>query len=58
MIPQGGYDNYEYACEAILTREEALAQVRQHQVSVDEFLQDVGDKPYYRGKEVLDWLGY
>lgn len=52
------FDNYDEACEHELTRAEALREVRHHSGSEAEFLADVGDKPMYIGKEVLDWLGY
>ena len=57
-IPAHGFDNYEDASEATLSRERAIAEVERHALNVDEFLSEVGDKPAYTGKEVLDWLGY
>jgi len=57
-IPAHGFDNYESACDATLSRSRAIAEVQRHALNVDEFLSEVGDKPAYTGKEVLDWLGY
>ncbi|TFL14052.1 hypothetical protein CSC67_07740 [Pusillimonas caeni] len=58
QIPAHGFDNYEDACDATLSRERAIAEVERHALNVDDFLSEVGDKPAYTGKEVLDWLGY
>ena len=49
---------YEEAAEATVTRSEAIAEVRAHQISLDDFFAEVGDKPHYFGSEVLEWLGY
>ena len=49
---------YDEALESTVTRAEAIAEVRAHQISVHEFLDDLGDKPHYTGAEVLNWLGY
>lgn len=55
-----GFDSYQEACEAEITRAEAEAEIAKHDVpgGFDQFLSDVGDKPVYGGQEVLDWLGY
>ncbi len=52
--------NYEDACEATVSREEARREIDRHDCDggFDAFLADVGDKPEYTGAEVLDWLGY
>lgn len=51
--------NYEDAIEAIVTREEARQEIGQHDGDgFAEFLQDVGDRDTYTGRQVLDWLGY
>jgi hypothetical protein len=52
------YDNYADACEAVVSRKEAIREIRKHGVSVNEFLADCGDKDEYTGQVVLDWLGY
>lgn len=50
--------NYEDALEATVTKAQAIREVRRHSVSVDEFLQEVGDKETYVGREILQYLGY
>ncbi|WP_193389796.1 hypothetical protein [Burkholderia cepacia] len=54
-----GY-SYEEACDLMVTRAEAEAEIRKHDVDggFAAFLAEVGDKPEYEGKDVLDWLGY
>lgn len=49
---------YEEAVEAVVTRAEALAEVRKHEADVSDFLRDCGDKSEYVGGDVLAWLGY
>lgn len=49
---------YDEAIAATVSRAEALSEVRKHGIAPAEFLEEVGDKPEYTGKEVLDWLGY
>jgi hypothetical protein len=53
-----GYDNYEDAAEATVTRAQAKREILKHDCSWEEFIAEVGDKAFYRGSEVLDWLGY
>ena len=52
--------NYEDACDAEVTREEARVEIEKHDLpgAFDLFLQEVGDRPTYIGREVLDFLGY
>lgn len=54
------YSSYEDACEALVSREQAKAEIARHEVDggFEQFLQDVGDRRSYLGREVLDWLGY
>ena len=55
---------YEQAMGAIVSKAEALAEIRLHptgqdaELDITHFLMDVGDKAQYTGAEVLDWLGY
>jgi hypothetical protein len=51
---------YEDACEEIVTRAEAEAEIAKHDCDggFPAFLAEVGDRPEYQGNEVLDWLGY
>lgn len=50
--------DYEDACEATATREEARREIESHSCSFEEFVRDAGDQPTYRGSTVLNWLGY
>lgn len=53
-----GY-GYEDAVELDdVTPQEARREVEKHGAKWDEFVREVGNKPKYSGKEVLDWLGY
>ncbi|MCZ8254668.1 MAG: hypothetical protein O9327_03150 [Polaromonas sp.] len=54
------YETYEDACEATVSRAQAQQEIARHDVDggFEQFLLDVGDQPVYRGKQVLDWLGY
>jgi len=52
--------DYEDACEAIVTREEARREIARHDIdgTFADFLAEVGDRAEYSGGEVLGWLGY
>lgn len=52
--------NYHDACEEIVTRAEAKAEIEKHDIdgTFETFLAEVGDREEYEGREVLDWLGY
>ncbi|MDN8102618.1 hypothetical protein [Burkholderia multivorans] len=52
--------SYEDACEKIVTRAEAEAEIAKHDCEggFPAFLAEVGDRAEYQGKEVLAWLGY
>lgn len=54
------FRDYHEACEATVTKSQARAEIQQHDVDggFALFLQEVGDREEYSGKEVLDWLGY
>lgn len=54
------FRTYEDACEAEVTREEARLEIARHDVDggFEAFLQEVGDRETYWGREVLDFLGY
>lgn len=49
---------FEEAWDAVVSRDEALHEVRRHQCDEAEFLSEVGDKDEYIGEDVLGWLGY
>lgn len=52
------YDSLDEANEAEVTFEQARREVMKHRASVVEFLDEVGSKATYEGREVLSWLGY
>lgn len=41
-----------------VSKQVAIREVRKHGASVQEFLQDLGDRAEYDGWQVLEWLGY
>lgn len=49
---------YDEAIESTVTKDQALAEIRRHSCSVEEFLLEQGDHPEYLGEDVLGWLGY
>ncbi len=55
---------YEQAMGAVVSKAEAIAEIRLHpteqdaELDISDFLIEVGDRPEYTGAEVLDWLGY
>jgi len=49
---------YYEALEAVVSRKEAFREIKKHNLQVSDFIEEVGDKEEYTGKEVLDWLGY
>lgn len=57
-VPPYGLRDLEEAEHAVLTRHQALSQVEAHQGHAEDFLDECGDQPLYRGQTVLDWLGY
>ena len=50
--------NLEEAMDSTVTYDEAVSEIQKHSCSVDEFIQEVGTKPEYKGSQVLHWLGY
>jgi hypothetical protein len=52
------FDSYDDACAATVTRAQAIGEIKRHHADPADFLADVGDRPTYRGAEVLGWLGY
>ena len=50
--------NYEQAMEYTVTREEAKKEIESHTLDFNDFLSDIGNKNYYKGSEVFNWLGY
>ena len=52
--------DYEEACEATVSREDARREVGRHDCDGGwgAFVAEVGDREEYCGREVLEWLGY
>ena len=48
----------EEAFVALVSRDEALHEVRKHGCDETEFLTEVGNRDEYLGEDVLGWLGY
>lgn len=51
-------ETYEESWPTVVTRKEALAEVKKHGSSVDEFDEDLGVYEQYKSAGVLAWLGY
>ena len=49
---------YEEAMKAQVTKAEAKKEIEEHGLEFYDFVIDCGDKQYYMGSEVLNWLGY
>jgi len=45
-------------CTYIVTRKEAIAEIKKHGVPIEDFFDEVGDREEYHGSDVLYWLGY
>lgn len=50
--------NYEKAILATVTQKQARHEILEHGLKFTDFVIDCGDKPFYKGKTVLDWIGY
>lgn len=44
--------------ELELTKAQVDAQLRRHGISPEEFYDEQGDHSFYKGADVLNWLGY
>lgn len=53
-----GLREREAAEEAVLTRFQVMQEIRDHQLSAEDFFADHGNHPLYRGRDLLNWLGY
>lgn len=42
----------------MVSRAQAIAEIRRHSLDPADFFREVGDRAEYRAMEVLDWLGY
>mgnify|MGYP005832028149 CR=1 FL=1 len=50
--------NFEDALQLTVTRKDAIREIEKHGCDPEEFFQEVGDRPTYKGKTILYWLGY
>ncbi|WLW63597.1 hypothetical protein RA224_09300 [Achromobacter aegrifaciens] len=57
-VAEGGLADLEQADEAVLTRLQVLGEIDRHQLDHQDFYDDCGDHPLYRGSALLNWLGY
>jgi hypothetical protein len=49
---------YDDAVGAVVSKAEAVAEIRRHGHDPAEFFAEIGERDQYVGFEVLDWLGY
>ena len=57
-VAADGLRERDAADEAVLTRLQAMQEIRNHQLSAEDFFADCGNQPLYRGRDLLNWLGY
>ena len=50
--------SFAEALEVTVNRAAALAEVKRHNLPVEDFLAECGDKVEYSAEIVLHWLGY
>ncbi len=50
--------SFAEAMEAEVTREAVELEVLRHGLDPIDFFREVGERPWYTGAEVLEWLGY
>ena len=50
--------SFDDAIEAVVTKREAIAEIKAHGLDPQEFFDEVGRKEEYVGLDVLSWLGY
>ncbi|KRA01284.1 hypothetical protein [Achromobacter sp. Root565] len=58
LVDADGLRERDAAEEAVLTRFQVVLQLRDHQANAQEFFAEHGDQPLYRGRDLLNWLGY
>ncbi|WYX27702.1 hypothetical protein WJ976_19300 [Achromobacter denitrificans] len=57
-VEAGGLAYLEQAEDAVLTRFQVLVEIENQQLNHQDFFDDCGDHPLYRGSALLNWLGY
>ena len=50
--------SFEEAMNAEVSRDDARREIFRHSLDPEDFFHEVGDRPTYRGADVLEWLGY
>lgn len=50
--------NYVEAIEATISAKQARIEIERHGLSYADFVADCGKRDSYKGKTILDWLGY
>ena len=58
LVDADGLRERDAAEEAVLTRFQVVLQLRDHQANAQDFFAEYGDQPLYRGRDLLNWLGY
>lgn len=58
VVPVDGLRDRDAAEEAVLTRFQVMQEIRDHQLSAEDFFADHSNQPLYRGRDLLNWLGY
>lgn len=57
-VAADGLRDRDAADEAVLTRLQTMQEIRDHQLNAEDFFADCGNEPLYRGRDLLNWLGY
>ena len=57
-VAADGLRERDAADEAVLTRLQVMQEIRDHQLSAEDFFAEHGNHPLYRGRDLLNWLGY
>lgn len=50
--------SYDDALEVIVSKREAIAEIKAHGLDPYAFFYEIGEKEEYVGIDVLSWLGY
>ncbi len=50
--------SFAEAMEAEVTRNSAELEIRRHHLDPADFFRELGERPWYTGAEVLEWLVY
>ncbi|WP_442108437.1 hypothetical protein [Pseudomonas sp. NUPR-001] len=49
---------YSESWSEVVSKAEAMRELKKHEAVLEEFFTDLGDKEEYESEEVLGWLGY